>query len=113
MISLYEFVCSIRSLGKIDNVDTLFEHNLSSFDCLYQPRIPTEVFILSLSLSLTPIHKMNNSHLQEVSTILDVLQMVYVKTLEHSQTDFDNNEVIIEAKSLNSALEDKLRRLLL
>jgi len=39
--------------------------------------------------------------------------MVYVKTLEHSQTDFDNNKVIIEAKSLNSALEDKLKRLLL
>ena len=56
---------------------------------------------------------MNNSHLQEVSRILDVLHLVYVKTLEHSQTDFDNNEVIIEAKSLNSALEDKLRRLLL
>ena len=50
--------------------------------------------------------------IQEVSTTLDLLEMVCVNTLMDPLMNFDNNENIVKARSMNTALEEKLRGLL-
>lgn len=43
---------------------------------------------------------------------LDLLEMVCVNTLKNPLMNFDNNEDIVKARSMNTALEEKLRGLM-
>ena len=69
------------------------------------------------SLSLSPYRRSDNVRItliliQEVSTTLDLLEMVCVNTLKNPLMNFDNNENIVKARSMNTALEEKLRGLM-
>ena len=68
-------------------------------------------------ISLSPYRRSDNVRItliliQEVSTTLDLLEMVCVNTLKNPLMNFDNNENIVKARSMNTALEEKLRGLM-
>ena len=98
----YDFVCSIR---RLDDLDTLH------LACINQVVRLTPICYNHLSLSFAFVNRIT-CILQEVSTTLDLLEMVCVNTLKNPLMNFDNNENIVKARSMNTALEEKLRGLM-
>ena len=78
---------------------------------MYQPSCSTNTYVTTISLSFAFVNRIT-CILQEVSTTLDLLEMVCVNTLMNPLMNFDNNENIVKARSMNTALEEKLRGLL-
>ena len=71
--------------------------------------------ILLALVSLFRLRRSDNVRItliQEVSTTLDLLEMVCVNTLKNPLLNFDNNENIVKARSMNTALEEELRGLM-